>query len=78
MIVGLHDKEPQIVSVIGQIDCLMCGRSHAWMTCISINSLQSHIEQQKVSLAKKIGKCIEANKHVWRVSITYRPSMPEV
>lgn len=75
MIVGLYEKGPQIVTVVGQIDCLKCARSRAWLTCVSINSLQSHIEQEKVSLEQMVGKCIEPHGHVWRVMITYRPSL---
>lgn len=78
MIVGLYDKGPQIVTVVGQIDCLKCGRSHAWMTCISINSLQSEIEQQKVSLANQVGPCSGTTDHVWSVMISYRPFAPKI
>ena len=75
MILGLYDEGPQIVSVIGQIDCLKCGRSHAWLTCIAITSLHHFIEQKKVSLANEIGRCTGTKDHVWRVALVYRPTV---
>jgi hypothetical protein len=75
MIVGLYDKGPQIVTVLGQIDCLKCGQSRAWLTCISVTSLQGDIEREKGSLAKLIGSCTGTKDHVWRVTVSYRPSI---
>ena len=77
MIIGLYDRGPQIVTVVGQIDCLKCGRSRAWLTCISITGLHSDIERQQASLAKLIGQCTGTEDHAWRVTVTYRPFVPE-
>ena len=68
MIIGLRDRGPEIVRVYGQVECLNCGKTLAWFTCISADSLQRDIKRQKA----KLGPCQENKRHAWEVAISYK------